>query len=203
MEDLGPIGEAAVALMEAIGAPGVGLLLAVEAIFPPVPSEVVLPLAGFAAYRGTVSLPSAVLWSTAGSLAGALALYAAGRGLGRDRVVALWCRLPLIDGDDFERTEKWFTDHGRSAVFLGRFVPMVRSLVSVPAGVERMHLGWFVPLTAVGSLVWNSLFILGGYLLGHQWHRVTTLADWLQYAVLAAVCVGALWLVVRRRRQRR
>lgn len=165
VEDLGPIGEAAVAVMTAIGAPGVGLLLAAEALFPPIPSEVILPLAGFAAYQGAVSLPAALAWSTAGSLAGALALYAAGRGL-------------------------------------GRFLPVIRSLVSVPAGVERMHLAWFVPLTAAGSLLWNALFILGGYALGHEWHRVAAVADWLQYAVVAALLAGVGWLALRRARRR-
>ena len=202
-QDLGPVGEAAVALMEAIGGLGVGLLLAAEAVFPPVPSEVVLPLAGFAAYQGVLSLWSALAWSTAGSLAGALVLYGAGRRLGRDRVLALWCRLPLVDKGDFERTEDWFTSHGRSAVLLGRFLPVVRSLVSVPAGVERMHPAWFVPLTVAGSLAWNALFILGGYALGHEWHRVATVADWLQWVVVAAVVVGVGALVVRRQRRRR
>lgn len=201
MEDLGPIGEAAVAVMEAIGAPGVGLLLAAEAFFPPIPSEVILPLAGFSAQQGVLPLTAALVWSTVGSLVGALTLYAAGRGLGRERALVAWSRLPLVDEVDFERAERWFDDHGRAAVFLGRFMPLIRSLVSVPAGVARMRLVWFVPLTLVGSLAWNSLFILGGYALGREWHRVAALGDWLQYVVLAGVLVTVVVLVVRRRRR--
>lgn len=202
MDDLGPVGEAAVALMQAIGAPGVGLLLAAEALFPPIPSEVILPLAGFSAYQGVVPLTSAVTWSTLGSMVGAMVLYGAGRVLGRDRVLAIWRRVPLVDEADFVRSEEWFARHGHKAVFLGRFMPVVRSLVSVPAGLERMRLLWFVPLTLAGSLLWNSLFILAGYALGHEWHRVATVADWLQYAVVGGALVAFVLLAVRRARRR-
>lgn len=202
-EDLGPIGNAAVDLMAAIGAPGVGLLLAVEAVFPPIPSEVVLPLAGLAADQGVFSLTAALVWSTVGSLVGALLLYEAGRRLGRDRVLAMWVRLPLVEAADFHRTEAWFDRHGEKAVLLGRMVPLFRSLISIPAGVHRMPLGRFVLLTVIGSAVWNTLFILGGYWLGHEWHRLEEVAGWFQYVVVAAVVAVGTWWVVRRVRRRR
>ncbi|MBB3045255.1 VTT domain-containing protein [Nocardioides soli] len=202
-EDLGVIGSAAVDLMAAIGAPGVGVLLAVEAVFPPIPSEIVLPLAGFAANQGTFSLIAALAWATIGSMVGALLLYEAGRRFGRDRVLAIWLRLPLVDEHDFARTEAWFDEHGQKAVFFGRMVPLFRSLISIPAGTQRMPYGRFVLLTLAGSTLWNTAFILGGYLLGEEWHRIEEVAGWLQLAVVAAVvAAGAWWLVLRIRRRR-
>ncbi len=135
---------------------------------------------------------AAVLWTTAGSLVGALVLYALGALLGRDRVLALAARLPLVKTSDVERTEAWFARHGTKAVFFGRFVPIFRSMISVPAGVERMRLPVFLLLTSTGSLVWNTAFIAAGYALGARWHEVTDLVGLYSKAVLAAVAVGAL-----------
>ncbi|GAB6984633.1 DedA family protein [Nocardioides pyridinolyticus] len=202
-DDLGTVGQLVVDVMEAIGGPGVGILIAAESVFPPLPSELVLPLAGFAASQGHLSLASALIWSTVGSLAGALLLYEIGARLGRDRTFALWRRLPLVEDRDFVRTEEWFARHGRKAVFLGRMLPIFRSLISVPAGVQRMPLPTFVVLTTIGSAIWNTTFILGGYLLGHEWHRVEAAAGWLQWVVLAAVGGAFAWWVVRRLRSRR
>ncbi|MFB8206295.1 DedA family protein [Streptomyces sp. NPDC056010] len=198
-------------LMEKLGAPGAGLAIALENLFPPLPSEVILPLAGFTASQGRMDVVAAVLWTTAGSLVGALVLYALGALLGRDRVLALAARLPLVKASDVERTEAWFARHGTKAVFFGRFVPIFRSMISVPAGVERMRLPVFLVLTSAGSLIWNTAFIAAGYALGARWHEVTDLVGLYSKAVLAAVAVGALaFLALRvlrpgggqRRRQR-
>lgn len=197
-DELGTVGDFVVEVMDLIGAPGVGLLIAIESVFPPIPSEVVLPLAGFAASQGQLSLTSGLVWSTLGSLAGALLLYGIGARLGRGRTFALWCRLPLVDARDFRRTEEWFARHGRKAVFLGRMLPLFRSLISVPAGIQRMPLPEFVLLTTVGSAIWNTVFIVGGYLLGNEWHRVEEAASWLQWVVVAALVGVGGWWVVRR-----
>ena len=140
-------------LMEALGAPGAGLAVALENLFPPIPSEVILPLAGFTASRGGMSLLAAILWTTVGSVVGALALYAVGAALGRERIRAVAARLPLVKVSDLDRTEAWFARHGVKAVFLGRMIPIFRSLISVPAGVERMSVGLFLAFTALGSLI--------------------------------------------------
>lgn len=202
-DDLTGVAGWAVDVMERLGGFGAGLLIALENIFPPLPSELILPLAGFAASRGSLSLTGAIAWTTAGSVVGALVLYWLGRSLGRDRVLALWLRLPLVEQRDFERTERWFARHGRKAVFFGRMVPLFRSLISVPAGVDRMPLWQFLALTAVGSAIWNTTFVLAGYLLGHEWHRVEPVVGWLQYVVVAAVALWAGRWVVRRLRHRR
>src|SRR3954466_12642874 len=118
-------------LMEKLGAPGAGLAIALENLFPPLPSEVILPLAGFAASRGDLGLVSAIVFTTLGSVVGALALYGVGAVLGRDRTRALAERLPLMKLRDVDKAEEWFVRHGSKAVLIGRLVPVVRSLISV------------------------------------------------------------------------
>ncbi|AVH25587.1 DedA family protein [Nocardia cyriacigeorgica] len=196
--DLGGLAGLAVRLMEQLGAPGAGLAVAAENLFPPIPSEVILPLAGFAASRGEISLAAAIVWTTIGSVFGALLLYLIGQAFGRRRMYALFDRLPLVNAVDLERSEEWFARHGDKAVFLGRMVPLVRSLVSVPAGVEAMPLGRFLVLTAAGSALWNSTFVLAGYALGENWTRVEPYADILQKLVIVAVIAAAGLFVVRR-----
>lgn len=188
----------AVEVMERLGGPGAGLVIALENIFPPLPSEVILPLAGFTASQGTFSLTGAVAWTTAGSVFGALLLYALGAVLGRERFRAAWGRLPLVNLDDLDRTEAWFARHGRKAVFFGRMVPIFRSLISVPAGIERMPLLVFTALTLAGSLIWNTLFVVAGYSLGENWHLVERYAGVFQKIVIVTVVVAVCWFVVQR-----
>ena len=186
----------AIEMMEKLGAPGAGLAVALENLFPPLPSEVILPLAGFAANQGDLGLISAILFTTLGSVVGALALYGVGAALGRDRTRALAGRLPLVKVEDIDKAEEWFTKHGPKAVLIGRLVPMVRSLISVPAGVERMSVLLFLALTAFGSLVWNSALIIAGYALGEKWHVVESSVGIFQWVVLAAAVVAVTWFVV-------
>ncbi|MBH5334636.1 DedA family protein [Streptomyces pactum] len=188
----------ATGLMDTLGAPGAGAAIALENLFPPLPSEVILPLAGFAAARGEMNLYAALLWTTAGSVIGALALYGVGALLGRDRTVALAARLPLVKVSDVERTERWFARHGTKAVFFGRMVPIFRSMISVPAGVERMPVPLFLALTTVGSLIWNCVFVLAGYQLGDNWERVTDYVSVYSKVVLAASVLAVLAFVVVR-----
>ena len=192
-----------VGLMETLGAPGVGLAIALENLFPPLPSEVFLPLAGFAAARGELSVASAILWTTLGSLVGALALYGLGAGLGRERLRAIADRMPLVDVGDIDKAEEWFARHGSKAVFFGRMIPLVRSMISVPAGVERMPLPLFAALTTAGSLIWNSAFVLAGYGLGENWHVVERYAGIASRMVLGLVALALVWFVVRKVRARR
>lgn len=193
----------AVDVMERLGGPGAGLLIALENLFPPLPSEIILPLAGFTASQGSFSVGGAVLWTTAGSVLGALALYTLGAVFGRSRFRALWARLPLVDLQDLDRTEAWFARHGAKAVFLGRMVPIFRSLISVPAGIERMPVATFLALTTAGSLLWNTLFVVAGYQLGENWHLVEGYAGIFQNLVLGGVVVAVGWFVVSRLRARR
>ncbi|MFC9920068.1 DedA family protein [Agromyces binzhouensis] len=197
----------AVDLMETLGAPGAGLAIALENLFPPLPSEVILPLAGFTASQGSFSLVEVLFWTTLGSVVGALALYAVGALLGRERTRSIIKAVPLVDVADVDRTEAWFVRHGRKAVFLGRMIPLFRSLISVPAGVTRMNLVLFLVLTTTGSVIWNTVFVLAGYVLGENWAVVEPWADGFQVVVIVAVviAVGAFVAkrVVRNREHRR
>lgn len=196
--ELGGVAGWAAGLMESLGAIGAGLAIALENLFPPLPSEVILPLAGFTASQGRLDLIAVLAWTTAGSVVGALALYAVGALLGRDRTIALAQRIPLVKTEDIEKTEAWFTKHGTKAVFFGRMVPIFRSMISVPAGVERMRLPVFLGLTTAGSLIWNCLFVLAGYGLGARWQQVTDLVSVYSKAVLAAVALAlAVFLALR------
>lgn len=202
---LNAVAEWAVSLMEALGAAGAGLAVALENLFPPLPSEIVLPLAGFTASRGTFGLVEVLVWTTLGSVVGALALYGLGAWLGRDRLLRIVDRLPLLHRADVERAEAWFARHGYKAVFFGRMIPIFRSLISIPAGVERMPVLRFTLLTAAGSGIWNTIFVLAGFFLGENWSLVEDYAGVFQKVVIAAVVLGVgAFLVVRvRQRSRR
>lgn len=200
-EGLNAVAQWAVELMEWLGAPGAGLAIALENLFPPLPSEIVLPLAGFTASRGTFGLFEVLLWTTLGSVVGALALYGLGAWLGRARLRRIVDRMPLMNVEDVDRAEAWFARHGSKAVFFGRMIPLFRSLISIPAGIERMPLLRFVLLTTAGSALWNTVFVLAGFLLGENWSAVEQYADVLQLAVIVTcVTASVLFVALRVRR---
>lgn len=190
-------------LIGAIGSVGVGVAVALEVIVPPIPSEIVLPLAGFLAGRGELSYWGAIVGATVGSLVGALFAYWLGAALGRERVGRLWAKIPLSEPEDLDRADAWFVDHRRRAVFIGRFVPVVRSLISVPAGVARMSLPTFVLYTTLGSALWNAIFVTLGYQLGAQWRNVGRYSDILNYVTIAVFVVVVGWSAGRRLLHRR
>ncbi|MFH8376532.1 DedA family protein [Streptomyces cyaneofuscatus] len=202
-EPKGGIAGWATGLVETFGGPGAGLAIALENLFPPLPSEIILPLTGFAASQGVLSLASALFWTTLGSVVGALALYGLGAVFGRERMHALWAKLPLVKPSDLVRTEEWFARHGTKAVLLGRMVPVFRSLISVPAGVERMPLPVFIGLTTAGSLVWNTVLVLAGYWLGDSWDVVGTYVGLVSKVVLGLAVLAVTWWVVKRVRGRK
>jgi membrane protein DedA with SNARE-associated domain len=190
-------------IIAALGPIGVGVLVALETVFPPIPSELILPLSGYLASRGRMSLAAVVIGATLGSLAGALALYWAGAALGQKRLRRLAERTPLVEVDDLERAEGWFDRHGGLAVLIGRVVPVVRSLVSVPAGVERMPLWRFILYTIIGSGVYNLVLIGLGFVLGSRWKTVEQYSNYLNYAIYAAILVAVGLFALKRVRRRR
>jgi membrane protein DedA with SNARE-associated domain len=191
-------------LMETLGETGVGLAVLIETFVPPIPSEAVLPGAGFLAYEGRMNAWLAILAATLGGLVGAWIWWGLGAALGRDRTRALVARLPLLDTDDFDRAEAYFVRWGPVAVLVGRCVPLVRSFVSIPAGIERMPFWSFTLCTTVGSGVWNALWIGLGFAFGpaiapvlERWSGV------LSNAVLVVIAALVAWFVVSRLRRRR
>lgn len=197
---LGALLDWSVSLMDIVGPPGAGIAIALENLFPPLPSEVVLPMAGLAASKGSFTLFEAIAWTTAGSIAGAFLLYGLGAWLGVDRLRRVASRVPLLHPEDIDRTVGWFHRHGGAAVFFGRMIPIFRSLISIPAGVTRMPLWRFGLLTAAGSLIWNSIFVMTGFLLGESWPIVEQYVDVLQYVVIGAVALAVGWFVFARTR---
>ena len=190
---LEPIVQAVVSLVGALGAPGVGIAVAAENLFPPIPSEVILPSAGFAAASGSMGLVSAIVWATIGSVVGALALYVLGAWFGRARFYSLASKIPFVKEADIERAEAWFVRRGPLAVLLGRVVPVVRSLISIPAGIERMKLLPFTMYTAIGSALWNSVLIGAGYALGANWAIVE---EWISRYQLIVFGLAGIALIV-------
>jgi membrane protein DedA with SNARE-associated domain len=195
-----------VSVIQTLGYPGLTILVALENIFPPIPSEVILPLAGFMTGQDRFSFPFVIIATTAGSLAGALLLYGIGMAAGQQRVgrlVAQYGHWALLTSDDLTRAEQWFDRYGPIAVFVGRLVPVVRSLVSIPAGYRRMPLGQFLLLTGFGSTLWNGALVTLGWALGENWHIIETYVGWLQYVVLAAIAFFVVRFVWQRLRTRR
>lgn len=189
-------------VIEAVGAVGLGLLLLGETFFPPMPSEAILPLAGFYVDEGRISYAAAVLGATAGSLAGALALYALGRYGGRPLVLKERRFLRIREGE-LDRAERWFERYGPVIVLVARVIPLARSYISIPAGTMRMNLATFSVLTFLGSAVWNAGLIGAGWALGARWQQVSDVVGTvgpIVVAVVALACAAALarWWLKRR-----
>lgn len=198
---LATVGEWVREAVAAGGYPAVALLILIENVFPPIPSEVILPLAGYYVGQGELAFVPAVAAATVGSVAGALVLYALARRGGRPLLLRHGRVLRLAEAD-LDRGDAWFDRHGAWLVFFGRLVPGVRSLVSVPAGLSEMPLGRFVGLTAAGSALWNAALIGAGWALGSNWEQVGSYIGPLSTAVVALLAAGAaVWFVRRRRRQ--
>jgi membrane protein DedA with SNARE-associated domain len=196
------IGDWAGDVLAELGYAGLVVLMAVEHVFPPIPSELVLPLAGFEVGRGNLSLVGALVASTAGSLIGASLLYALARRGGRPAVLRLRSIL-RVNEEDLERAEHRFQRHSAWMVVLGRMVPGIRSLVSVPPGLLRMPFGRYLALTFVGSVVWNGVLIVAGQQLGSRWDEVGgVVGPVAQWVVVAIIPLTVIALIVHRRKRR-
>lgn len=189
-------------LIDTMGEVGVGLAVLIENFFPPIPSEAILPAAGFLAYAGRMSFWWALVAATLGSVIGALVWYGLGAALGRDRTRRIFEKMPLVDTEDFDKAEVFFARWGGVAVLIGRCVPIVRSFISVPAGIERMPLPRFTLYTVTGSLAWNAIWIGLGFAFGpaiepalEQWSGV------LSNLVLGLIAALLLWFVIARVRR--
>lgn len=193
-------------VMEQYGYLGILLLIALENLFPPIPSEVILPFAGFLVTSGSLAFWGVVAFATLGSLIGALILYTLGRVLHVERIYAIverygkWLQLRV---SDVQRAERWFDKYGGWTVLLCRMVPIIRSLISIPAGMARMSLVPFLFFTTIGTLLWNLLLVGVGALLGQAYYLVEEwvgLYQTLVLILLAAVAILAVVWWVRRMR---
>jgi membrane protein DedA with SNARE-associated domain len=190
-------------VIDSLGYLGVAFLVALENVFPPIPSEIVLPFAGFVASDGDANLIGMIVAATIGSLVGALVLYGVAAWIGPDRVghfLVRYGRWLRITEADVAKAERWFDRHSNRAVLLCRCIPLVRSLISIPAGFRRMPIVPFVIYTTIGSAIWNTVMIGAGYLLRSNWEDVEPILSWFQYLVVGAIVVAVVWFVWSRRR---
>lgn len=178
---------------------GLGLAMLLENLFPPIPSELVLPLAGFLVHRGEMSLLPALGASTAGSVVGALLLYAIGRWGGRP-VLLRWRRVLRVTEEQLDRADEWFDTHGPKLVFWCRMIPLARSVISVPAGASEMPIVRFLALTAVGSALWNAALIGAGYLVGDNWRAVSEVVSTYTTVAVVVIALGLVAALVLWRR---
>jgi membrane protein DedA with SNARE-associated domain len=210
----GPVRAAVTSLYEAVGYIGVAIWVAIESVIIPIPSELVLPFAGFLVGEGTAiepltgrpwNLALVTIAGTIGATIGALVAYGIGYWGGRP-IIERWGRFVGITPTDLERTDEFFARHGGKAAFFGRMIPVVRSLVSFAAGVARMPLGPFILFTAAGSLPWTFLLVFAGSQLGANWASIGGILKQFEYAILGIlvlIAIGWLWFrVVRPRRSR-
>lgn len=186
-------------LLDRTGYLGVLLLMLAENVFPPIPSELIMPLAGFNAARGEANLLLLVLAGTIGSLAGALVWFYLGRWLGKDRlkrIASRHGRWLTLSPRDIDEAERWFARHGAWAVFIGRLVPGVRTLISVPAGITGMPVPRFLAWTALGTAVWTALLAGAGYLLQSQYGLVSAWVNPTSNVIVGLIAVGYVYRVV-------
>lgn len=189
--------------MESFGYSGIVVLMFLENVFPPIPSELIMPLAGFTAARGDLSFLGVIVAGTVGSVLGALPFYYVGRYVG-DARLRRWAdrygRWLAVSGADIERSASWFARHGTLTVLACRLVPGVRSLISIPAGLAGMSLPPFLLYTALGAALWVTALTSAGWLLGANYERVEAYVGPVSYFVLGAVALAAvLWVMQRRR----
>ncbi|GAB3079905.1 DedA family protein [Corynebacterium aquatimens] len=190
-----------VGLMETLGSPGVGIAILLENLFPPIPSEVVLPLAGFTVAKGSLNFVSVFIFATLGSVVGAYLLYGLGAWLGADRLRKIADWMWLVKVSDVDKSLAWFDKYGKPSIFFGRLIPGIRSLISIPAGLDRMSLVTFGLWTTFGSAIWNAILIYLGFVLGDQWETVTGYVDQYSkvvYVILLLILLGFGAFFIRR-----
>ncbi|MEO5885932.1 MAG: DedA family protein [Candidatus Limnocylindrales bacterium] len=208
----GPVRDLVTQIYDAVGYLGVALWVAIESVIIPIPSELVLPFAGFLVGEGTALEPITgqpwsywltVLAGTLGATFGALVAYGIGAWGGRP-LLERWGRYLGISAADLDRADAFFAKHGQAASFFGRMIPVIRSLVSFAAGISRMPLGRFTLFTFLGSAPWTALLVFAGVQLGANWETVGAVLKRFEYAVLAAlaaVTVAWIWLrIIKPRR---
>ena len=185
---------------------GIFLMMALENVFPPIPSEVILTFGGFMTTRTTLTVPGVILAATLGSVLGAVLLYAIGRYLDVskiEKVVERYGHLLRIKKTDIQKADAWFDKYGYWTILFCRMIPLVRSLISIPAGMTGMGLPTVLLFTPIGTLLWNLALVLVGALLGESWEQVLHIMDVYSkfvYIGIAVVGVGFLVVFVRKRR---
>lgn len=192
--------------MESLGYLGIGLLMFLENLFPPIPSELIMPLAGFTVAKGNMQMVPAIAAGVIGTVIGAFPWYYAGMVLGEKRLMDLadkYGKWLTISSRDIEKAIAWFNQYGGRAVFICRLVPGVRTLISLPAGISRMNFGMFLLYSTLGTIIWTSLLTYAGFLLGDNYDRVDEYLGPVSKIVLLTLVVAfGVWVWRRKQNQR-
>lgn len=187
--------ELIISLMEKYGYLGTFLLIFVENVFPPIPSEVILTFGGFMTRSTSMTVFGMVVAATLGSVLGAVTLYYLGHLLNRDRLVEIVTKygsVLRVKVSDIDKAEGWFIRYGNRTVFFCRMVPILRSLISIPAGMAEMKFQLFLLYTTLGTLIWNIILVSAGALLGENWERVLEFMDVYSSVAYTAIILGAI-----------
>lgn len=188
--------------MNQFGYLGITLLIAIENIFPPIPSELILTFGGFMTTYTGMNIWFVALFATVGSVSGAIVLYSIGKvaTVGKmEWIIGKWGRVLGLKKEDVKRAEKWFIRRGTSTVFFCRFIPIIRSLISIPAGMAHMHKGKFLLYTTFGTAIWNIILICLGAFAGAGWERIVKYADIYSYAALAIITIIGFIIWIRKK----
>jgi membrane protein DedA with SNARE-associated domain len=191
-------------LILTLGYPGVFLLMVLEHIVPPFPSEIIMPFAGFVAGEGYLTFLGVLAAGTIGATTGSIIQYFLGKKLGRDRVKDFVCRYGkffLMSGRNLDRAMDAFQRRGKLAVLAGHMIPGARSLVSIPAGIEQVELKWFLMLTLLGTFLWNLLLVTAGFFMGRNWPRVLEFLEAYKNVLLVVIGVALVFFIVKRLRK--
>lgn len=176
---------------------GIFFLIAIENIFPPMPSEVILTFGGFMTLYSDLNIILVILFSTLGSILGAIALYYVGKILNKERLKKIVSgkigSILRLKPKDIEKADKWFDKKGNKSVFFCRFVPIVRSLISIPAGMSEMHMGKFILYTSTGSIIWNSVLVFLGSIVGERWNEIVDLFN--AYSKLVLIVLILVFII--------
>lgn len=185
-----------------LGYPGLFLLIVLESTMVPVPSLLVMPFAGYLASQGLFSLPAILVLNSAGALTGSSLSYLLGAAGGKPLLLR-YGKYVFVRAKDIEKTERYFEIHGRKTIFIGRFLPVVRHLISIPAGIARMHLPSFLTLTFLGASIWGGGLMVLGYVIGTRWTQIAKRIDLIiAVSVVVVILAIAIRFVLRRRRER-
>lgn len=194
-------------LMEQFGYWGVFFLILIENLFPPIPSEVILTFGGFMTTQTGLTVVGITVVSTLGSVVGAIILYGIGLLIDAktiEKIVQRWGRYLRLTVADIHKAEGWFAKYGGWAVFLCRFVPLIRSLISLPAGMAHMNFVLFLLLTTIGTFIWNITLVMIGAAVGSSWEKIVGILDIysnIVYAILALLAIAFVILLLRRRKE--
>jgi len=193
-----------ISVISSVGYLGVFLLMIMESMILPVPSELVMPFAGFLISSGEMKFALVILFSTLGSLTGSLLSYYIGK-YGGNRFVLRYGKYFLLNEEHLKKTERWFSKKGDLTIFIGRFIPVVRHVISIPAGIGKMNIKKFIIYTLIGAGMWNAFLAYFGFVLGNNWETISQYFDYISWAVLGIIIVIGvyfLWKEIKKRREK-